>query len=257
MEKLKVLLVIFICLESIKAASINLPSKNINEYNRMRLELIERNQARGLGFDEPLSNDEWKLNKIIMDFKRSELDEGFLDPLAFSAAQHHFEVIDKVKNSPLFQILKRMPKGAVLHAHDTALASSDFVVTLTYRDNLWQCGSAPDIKRFLFSVQRPSSIDCTWYLVADERRRLGTANYDKVVKRFFTLFVENPSQVYPNINYIWAKFEDIFVKLGPIVTYVPVWKAYFYQSLLEFYQDGVTVLEFRGVLPEVGKMKNR
>lgn len=256
MELFKLLLLVILTqikiFKNVFAATINLSSMNINEYNRMRQEILQENQARGLGFDEPLSSDELKLNKIIMEYKKEELIRGFIDPNNFSAARHYFEVVNEVNKSPLFQLLKKMPKAGVLHAHDTALASTDYVVTLTYWDNLWQCGNVSQSLRFLFSMHQPPPIArCSWILVSEERSRLGADVYDYHVRKLFTLFVDNPREVYYNINQIWEKFEDIFQTIGPIVTYVPIWKKYFYQSLLEFYEDGVSILEFRGILPTV------
>ena len=40
-------------------------------------------------------------------------------------------------NSPLFECLKLMPKPAVHHAHFTACASIDMLVSLTYKNEVY------------------------------------------------------------------------------------------------------------------------
>lgn len=90
-----------------------------------------------------------------------------------------------------------------------------------------------------------------WRLAKDIRKEIGDDVYDKKVRKFFTLVVDDPVTRYNDINSIWKKFEGIFMVFVPLVTYTEAWKDYFRQTLQEVYDDGVTYLEFRGVLPEV------
>jgi adenosine deaminase CECR1 len=226
-----------------------LPNRpNIAEYNVTREKLLNDHLRRGLGFDEELDENEEKLNAILMQLKFNALNRGFKNPSDFPASHHVFDVLDDVKKSPLFQLIKKMPKGAILHSHDTSIASTNYVLSLTYWPNLWQSGEITDQPKFLFSAQQPSP---EWKLVADERARLGKDEYDKHARKLFTLFVKNPQEKYKDINSVWSTFMKIFITFEPIVTYVPVWKDYFYNCLKESYEDGVQILEFRGVLPQV------
>ena len=45
--------------------------------------------------------------------------------------------MEAIKNSPLYEVMKLMPKPAIHHAHITACASLDFLVSLTYKDNVY------------------------------------------------------------------------------------------------------------------------
>lgn len=53
----------------------------------------------------------------------------------------------------LFQILKRMPKGGLLHSHLKAI-STDILQEDDARINLWQLGSIP---KFKYSLDKPKS----------------------------------------------------------------------------------------------------
>lgn len=135
-----------------------------------------------------------------------------------------------------------------------AAGSTDYVVSLTRWDNLWQWGRIEDgdLLKYLFSSKRPASIgDVEWRLVRDVRKEVGDEAYDKKVRRLFTLFIRDPVIHYTDINSVWNKFQEIFEVFTPIVTYTEVWKDYYRQSLQEHYDDGVQYLEMRGVLPEV------
>lgn len=87
--------------------------------------------------------------------------------------------------------------------------------------------------------------------MSDIRREIGDDEYDKKIRRLFTLIVDDPTTQYHDINAVWGKFNEIFMVFGSLVTYKEVWKDYFRQSLQEMYDDNVQYLEFRGVLPEV------
>lgn len=57
--------------------------------------------------------------------------------------------------------------------------------------------------------------------------------------------------VYPDINTVWKAFGNTFVVGEGIITYEPVFTDYFYQGLLDFYNDNVQYIEIRTTLPPV------
>lgn len=67
-----------------------------------------------------------------------------------------------------------------------------------------------------------------------------------------TVFTDkDPEVTYPNQDVIWGCFEEAFKALWGLVTYVPVFREYYYRGLQEFYSDNVMYLELRVLLPEV------
>lgn len=135
------------------------------------------------------------------------------------------------------------------------LGSTEYVISLTKWDHLWQWGSVDngnELPKYLFSGEKPESIDgVEWRLVSEVRKEIGDDVYEQKVRRFFTLIVDNPTQAYSDINAVWNKFMEIFMVFGALVTYTETWKDYYRQALQESYDDNVQYLEFRGVLPEV------
>lgn len=117
-------------------------------------------------------------------------------------------------------------------------------------DNLWQRGTLDGEKfpEFKFSRKPPAA---DWRLVSEIREEIGDQNYDRKVRRFLTLVVDDPNDTYTDINTAWKKFMDLFICFDPVVTYTEAWKDYYRQTLQECYDDGVQYLEFRGLLPEV------
>lgn len=247
--------------DSSDAATPHKQRPTMNEYLAERDALVKKQYASSFENDVVLNDRELLANEIIMKLKKKAIQQGLDDPSTFTPSRHIFNVMDQMEAAPLFQIIQKMPKGGVLHAHDTALCGSDYIVNITYRENLWQCtdNHTDDIVEFKFSIENPASLSissssdlsCNWMLVSEARKLIGEERYDKYVRSLFTLFTDTPQTTYKDINVIWSKFQDIFDLLLPIVTYEPVWKEYFKQALRELYNDGVQYLEFRGVLPDV------
>lgn len=237
----------------------------LHDYFRDREDLLNYEAESSFAADIKMTENEKLANKIIMKAKEDEFQTGFLRPYLFNPARHIFEVLDVIKQSKLFQIIQKMPKGGILHSHDTALCSTSYVVSLTYWPNLWQRTSnsnTNDILEFRFSREQPHKMpkniisndnDSSWRLVKDVRAEIGAKNYDENLRKMFTLFDKNvdPRVQFKDVNDVWNHFMGIFIKFEPIVTYVPVWKAYYKHALKEMLADGVQYLEFRGILPKV------
>lgn len=232
------------------------PRPSLEEYLSQRQKLKNEEFEASFESDVQLTDVEEEANEIIMRAKNKELNRGLADPSSFNPARHIFEVLQEVKESDLFKILKKMPKGGILHAHDTALCSADYLVSLTYWEHLWQCAENGSIVSLYFSREQPKPdplLNCVWTSVAEERERRGAAEYDAALRKSFTLFDKdvNPKLQYSDINAVWKVMMDIFGRITPLLGYVPVWQAYYKNGLKEMFADNVQYLEFRGTLPPV------
>lgn len=227
------------------------------DFQRKRDAFIEEEFNRGLGSSLVLSAKETQLNEHVMKLKEQEINRGMLDPTKFIPAHHFFEVVDQINESELFHIIQAMPKGGVLHAHDTALCNLDFIVQLTYWDHLWQMTDPESQRpRFKFSRTRPETgEDHQWTTVKKERERRGHKAYDAELRKQISLYTENPTTEARDVNAMWAKFMEIFAMTDGILMYKDAWEAYYLQALTEFAADEVNYLEIRSTLPEVSETK--
>lgn len=235
--------------------------QRLSDYERDRQELLNYEMNSSFASDVKLTENEQLANQIILHAKETEYEIGMKTPYRFYPSRHIFEVLDDIKNSKLFQIIQKMPKGGILHAHDTALCSTDYLVSLTYWPELWQqtVGNSTNIMEFRFSKEQPTSLNdqSRWRRVKDVRNEIGAAKYDADIRKRFTLFdrTVNPRTQFKDINDVWDHFMGIFILISPIVTYAPVWKAYYKNALQEVQNDNVQYLEFRGILPPVCLIK--
>lgn len=234
----------------------NCTDGKVDEYMQRRAALLHEQFEKSFENDVTLTANEQLANQIIIEAKREELNRGLSSPFAFNPSRHIFDVLQNITESKLFKILRKMPKGGILHSHSSMLASANYLVNLTYWPNLWQCTTHKSIHQFLFSRMPPTTMpapDCIWTLVATERQNMGAAKYDEYVRTFFTLYDKNANPVtqYRDINDVWIAMEAIVARVSPILGYAPVRKLYYKQGLTEILADNVQYLEFRSTLSKV------
>lgn len=222
-------------------------------YHTLRQAFLSYEQSRVLGYDVILNANETLANEFIMRVKTQEYEKGLATPHLFAPSRHLFSVLEEIKKSNLFALLSMMPKGAVLHAHDTALCSTDFLIELTYRDNLWLCQDAKtlevyDMKFFKTQPEDALNNNCEWELMSKARHTYGAQTVDDILREQLTLY---PTEKFMDNNEAWQQFMKIFALLDGLLFYIPNWSDYYYHALEEFYADGVQYLEFRSTLPIV------
>ncbi|KAH8259368.1 hypothetical protein KR026_003103 [Drosophila bipectinata] len=221
-----------------------------NAYSRLRKIINKVEQMQTMGHTLRLNDKERQANKVIMAIKTEEINQGKLDPTKFTPGQHIFETLTAIRKSPIFQIIKKMPKGGVLHAHDTALCSTEFLISLTYRENLWICTAEKDKAiAFRFSVEKPTMKpmdQCQWEPMCEFRERMGDKEVKRYLKRRFSMY---PFSKFMSNNQAWAHFMGIFILLDGLLCHAPIWGDYYYNALKEFSEDGVQYLELRSLLP--------
>lgn len=82
------------------------------KYEAQRKLLLSEHLDRALGSDIVLSEREEQFNSMLMDLKMDELARGFQNPFNFTPSRHFFDVLKSVESSPLFKLIRKMPKGA-------------------------------------------------------------------------------------------------------------------------------------------------
>lgn len=141
-----------------------------------------------------------------------------------------------------------MPKGAVLHAHDTSVAAIDYIYhNITFRDDLYICDDDGVLRVHFF---RQPDRTCKWELLKDVRQNPRRAReVNERIMEMLTMACKDPIKEYADIDKAWSKFHDIFTFVHPMLTYKPVYEDHFLKALEELYEDNVMYLELRSTLP--------
>uniref|UniRef100_A0A1L8DQF0 Adenosine deaminase n=1 Tax=Nyssomyia neivai TaxID=330878 RepID=A0A1L8DQF0_9DIPT len=222
-------------------------------YKLKRSYYIADEEDRYVGHRIELTAGEIVVNDRLMKLKGDEIRAGIANSSTFIPSDHIFNELKRINSSEIFDILKRMPKGGILHAHDTAVCSADFVIKVTYRKNLWQCED-PTTKAWQFIFSRtapPDTPTCQWKLTANERTRLGEKKYNSILRSQLSLYNTNAIVEDRDVDTVWRKFSAIFGVNFGILTYAPVWKDCYTQFLREMHDDKVQYLELRSTLPQL------
>ncbi|XP_028305341.1 adenosine deaminase 2-A [Gouania willdenowi] len=218
---------------------------------RLRETLIQLENSMQTGGNVMLSNAEKQLDSLLLKMKEEEMNRTHFPP-----AMHFFKARDLIRTSPLFKVLHRMPKGAVLHLHDFAMVDVEWLVkNVTYRPHCFICFTDNQSIRFIFSSQWPKARPrCSpWNLLEKLRAQSVNATHlDNSIMNNLTLFTDkDPETVYPSQSEIWYHFEQTFQAVLGLVTFVPVFRDYYSRGLSLMYVDSIMYLELRALLPEL------
>lgn len=91
----------------------NASRPSFEKYQVMREKLLTKHLDKALGSDIVLNERERQFNDILMEMKGDELAVGFQNPFNFTPARHFFDALKSVESSPLFKLIREMPKGTL------------------------------------------------------------------------------------------------------------------------------------------------
>ncbi|EDV90681.1 adenosine deaminase 2 [Drosophila grimshawi] len=228
--------------------------KTALSYEKARQAVLNAEEQLMTGGRTELSNQESKVDDLFMQYKLGELAQGFRNADQNAAAMHFFKAKPLIDRSAVFKFLQQMPKGALLHVHNTAAVSSKWVVqNMSYMPGLLRCTTAEGRSRLTFR-RAIKEHGCTsqYVYVADERRNsIDPAMYDENFERLINLYTPVPELEHPTITVVWNKFQGMFDTLRDAIYYLPAYRAYHWQLLEELYNDNVMYAELRISLSEL------
>ncbi|KAI9167618.1 CECR1 family adenosine deaminase [Paramyrothecium foliicola] len=175
---------------------------------------------------------------------------------------------DRMEGTKLWDIVRHMPKGSLLHAHMDAMVSFDFV--LEELMGLPGMHMASDISLDTPKAREDAILSfryrekevtegSVWakeykpdtYLritkVADEFPDGGRAGFLKWLKGRCTLSVEDSQEQHHGIDAIWEKFVKCFLVVATIIHYEPIFRTFLRRLMHDLKSDGVNWAELRYV----------
>ncbi|XP_034113495.1 adenosine deaminase 2 [Drosophila albomicans] len=227
-------------------------------YETLRERIMKAEQLASLGGNLWLSSDEEKANSILMNAKRAEIAEGIKNPEKYPPAMHFFQGKQYVRQSEVFRIIQKMPKGAFLHGHNTAMVSSRWIITnLTTTNNLYTCR---DINGLLIFTYDPANSNChseeqnvcTERINAEDRHQ-----YERQLERHINMHSTKPESLLPHTQKIWQRFENIFTTVDQLYKYQPTYCAFHKRLLEELCEDNIIYAEIRASLSPLYDDNNR
>jgi len=189
----------------------------------------------------------------------AEVHPGMMFPLAK----------DRIESSKLWRIVKKMPKGALLHCHLQAMGDLDWLIDEALAtDGICMSASCPLAsdearlkKPFLFqyvkdthSNEAPTIWSTTyqadqWVPIvrAAESFPGGKEAFVKWLKSRVTVTREESLQHHLGPDSIWRKFASCFPILASLQLYEPIFRKFIRGMLLQLHHDGVQWVDIRSI----------
>lgn len=176
---------------------------------------------------------------------------------------------DLMERTKLWRIVRKMPKGAILHAHLDAIVDLDFVfATLLAEPGMHiNCPDShlatPGIRtdavvsfRFFKKEQNPamSIWDARGYRpgefvplvkAAETFPDGGREGWIRWMKSKTTISETDSIEQHHGVDHIWKKFSKCFLIMGTVIHYEPIFRKFLRRLMSQYYDDGVYWGELR------------
>uniref|UniRef100_A0A182MCZ5 Adenosine deaminase n=1 Tax=Anopheles culicifacies TaxID=139723 RepID=A0A182MCZ5_9DIPT len=218
-------------------------------YDEIRTAIVDAEAGYGLGGKVFLNTDELRADQTLRAMKKKELQAS--DQSQPVAGMHFYDAKPLIEQSAVFAALKQMPKGAILHLHNSAAVSSGWVIrNLTYRQEAKLCNVE---NRYYFTVRPSSCPDNQTRLIRDMRkeRKQDIAAFDEWLESLINMKLKPSRTEHATIDQLWMDFESCFDAIRGFLQYKPFFEAYHRQLLHEFHTDNVYHIELRTSLSKL------
>jgi adenosine deaminase CECR1 len=221
--------------------------EDVDNYMKARERLIQAEQAMRIDAGIKLAREEEQANRRLMLLKQAEIErtrDYFPSAQSFLKSQTR-QLIDQ---SPILQIMKRMPKGGILHGHGFAMGDFRWLVKhATYLQNcyIYQGKEEPPRQGSMKISMKPPGEG--WRLVSDLRQAADNIEeFDEELFRSVTIGEEDLGQ--PDI---WAEFRKCFARSVGLFS-DEIWSDFCRKMLRDMIMENVQYIETRG---DVGGQK--
>lgn len=213
-------------------------TQSLEEYQQQRNDLLSSDANIKLGADIILSNDE-----IAVDNFLSELRADFINQAGFEfpSAHYFYRYREMIDTSLILGILRKMPKGGLLHAHFPAVGSIEWIIKdATYRENCYIYIGANEGRNVYGQLKffNPDEVPNGWESVRSLREK--DSEFDNKLHKLLTFDMEQFLS-----PYVWDEFENVFTRMGGLLQYKPVFTDYMYNSIDSLAADNIQHFELR------------
>lgn len=189
-----------------------------------------------VGYDIALSDKEEKVSQYLTLLQNDFIKASGKD---FPPSNFFYEGKHLIDSSMIYKILRKMPKGGLLHLHPTAGSSAEWVVkNISYMDNCYMYTSRD--KAVTYGAMRfinPDSVRAGW----ESLKRLREENKisDDSIINMLTFDANDKGN-----KKIWTDFESIFRRIE-FVQYEPAFRLFLRSIFDSLIADGSQYMELR------------
>jgi adenosine deaminase CECR1 len=199
--------------------------------------------------DEMLTDQEQRVAARLREhvaayFESNRKSKDFGPTLPFYAAKA------EITTNDAFQLLRKMPKGALLHAHLTAVGRMDWVITnaLTL-SNCYVYWPADDPRargHLKFMTPQEAATNANYFLVSQVAAAFDARNgtFAEALRAALTLGADDANTG----RRAWEELGSLFGRTGDFIRYRPIFTNYLLDAFQTLWDDGVYYVELRDSL---------
>ena len=215
--------------------------EDVADYMKARKRLIQAELDMRFDAGITLTPKEEKANRRLMALKKEEIERtrGYFPPAHSFLESKTRNLIDQ---SPILEIMKRMPKGGILHVHGFLMGDYRWLVDqATYLPNCYiykgKNEKLPQGKLQIFEEPPGEG----WRLVSELRQAADDVQeFDEELYQSVTLGEEDLAQ--PDI---WVEFTNCFRRSFGMFS-DEIWAGYLRKTLKDLIEENVQYVETRG-----------
>jgi adenosine deaminase CECR1 len=216
--------------------------EDVDDYMKAREQLIQAELAMRIDAGIKLVPEEEEANRRLMLLKQEEIERTreYFPPAHSFLKSKTRQLIDQ---SPILEIMKRLPKGGILHGHGLAMGDFHWLVKhATYLPNcyIYQGKEEPPRKGSMrISMEPPGD---GWRLVSGLRKAADNVEeFDEELYRSVTLGEEDLP-----LPDIWAEFRKCFARSLGLVEDEEILDSFCRKMLRDMITENVQYVETRG-----------
>ncbi|KAH8303631.1 hypothetical protein KR018_009178 [Drosophila ironensis] len=222
------------------------------QFEQRRREFVRKEQRMQLGSQLEMSPLEQIANNLLLAAKQADKKINHIR-MNYQFRPPSFLGHRDINKTNLYGLMRRMPKGGLLHIHDSGMMKLDVIINLANRENLWVCESSEgNYENFRFSKDLPNikpaeddNYECSWILAA----KYLNINEHTIFRRKLTEVLTIRQSGYEDSEELARQLRRAQRLVHGLVTYKPLWNEFLFNMLSEFYNDGVMYVELRSSLP--------
>lgn len=232
----------FLCLHAADEQLIE-PDETLS-YMIKRSNWLEKDSKASFSSNIHLSDAEKKLDNYLQTFCYHFWNH-FLESNLFPPSKYFSDAKLEIEKSPLFRILKRMPKGGVLHIHSDSTGNAAFLIKKAMSDKRCYIYTQDDgselkgtMKVFLNEI--PQGYQSMQELAAKD------SNFVSSVIEMITMNATDTASVNP-----WVKFNQCFHRCDGLLLYEPIFKDFYINAFETIALDHIYFVELRTSLDPI------
>ena len=210
-------------------------------YLQARHHLMQRDSQLYASANVELNESEHQLNRHLKELQ-GEMIDHYRATHFFPPARNFYQSKQHIEQTPLFEILRSMPKGGILHLHMSAMGDANWIIDRAIATPEMHVYWGRDSRRTPKGTLRAYATNQAppdYFSVEQLAKEL-----PQFRDSLHSLLTFDASIDQDSVD-IWGEFEKIFVRINGFTTYAPIWTDYLTHGLEILVQDQIQHAELR------------